>query len=69
MVILFGAHAGKELKDIPSSYLKWMVENMDPEPLPRLRRGMTVEQISEMRDTNKSLISEAEDILLNREQT
>jgi uncharacterized protein (DUF3820 family) len=65
----FGKHKGVEIKDIPSDYLQWIVEGLDPEPLPRLKRGLTIEKIKKMREENKDLISEAENELLNREQT
>ena len=55
----FGKHKGEEIKDIPSDYLQWIVEGLDPEPLPRLRRGLTLEGGNKMRDESKELISEA----------
>lgn len=69
MKVRFGKHKGEEIKDIPSDYLQWIVEGLDPEPLPRLRRGLSIEEIASMREENKDLISEAENELLNREQT
>jgi len=65
----FGKHKGVEISEIPSDYLQWIVEGLDPEPLPRLKRGLSIEHIKKMRDENKDLISEAENELLNREQT
>jgi uncharacterized protein (DUF3820 family) len=69
MKILFGKYRGREIEDVPSDYLVWLVENMDPEPLPKSKHGKTVEQVERMRELNKDLISAAEDELLNREQT
>ena len=69
MIIRFGKYKGREIKDLPSDYLLFIAEKLDPEPLPRLRRGLSLEQIRQMRSENKDLISAAEDELLNREQT
>ena len=69
MPIGFGKHEGKEITEIPSDYLQFIVEKMDPEPLPGMKRGKTIEEIGAVRERLKDLISAAEDELLNREQT
>ncbi len=29
MILDFGKHKGKDIEDVPSSYLRWMCENLD----------------------------------------
>jgi len=71
----FGKHKGKELSDIPSGYLKWAVETIDPMPEPKYRfkedgiTPLTDEEVQHMKDNMKNFLSAAEDELLNREQT
>lgn len=69
MKIWFGKHDDKEIVQIPSDYLQFIVEQMDAEPLPAVKRGKTLEEVALLREQMKDLISEAEDELLNREQT
>lgn len=33
MEMPFGKHKGEEIEDLPSSYLKWLAENMDNEDI------------------------------------
>lgn len=33
MQMPFGKHKGKEIKDLPSSYLKWLAENCEDEKI------------------------------------
>jgi hypothetical protein len=33
MLITFGKHTGKEIDDVPSSYLDWIVNNHDDDEL------------------------------------
>ena len=71
----FGKHKGKPLSDIPSGYLKWCVENIDPVPLPKYRfqedgvTPLTREEVTVMEGSMRNFLSDAEDELLNREQT
>lgn len=70
----FGKHSGKELCDVPSGYLKWMVENMDAVPQPKYRfkqdgvTPLTADEVEAMTERMKNFLSAAEDELLNREQ-
>jgi hypothetical protein len=74
VVCHFGKHEGKDLADIPSGYLRWCVENIEPEPLPKYRfhedkTPWTVEEVKEATEKMRDFLSAAEDELLNREQT
>ena len=66
-VFWFGKHKGKDLSEAPGGYLKWMVENFDPVPLPRDTRGLPIEEVKAMEDRMRSFISAAEDELERRE--
>ena len=68
-VFWFGKHDKKELSEVPSGYLRWMVDNFDPKPLPKDTRGMTFEEVKAMEDRMRTFLSTAEDELLNRDQT
>ncbi len=66
--IWFGKHEGKKLSEIPGGYLRWMVNKMDPSPLPIDRQGKTVEEVKKMTDRMRDFIFAAEDELHEREQ-
>lgn len=57
--IWFGRHKGKELREIPSGYLRWMVENFDPKPVRKDTRGLTRKEIQAMEDRMRNLIRSA----------
>jgi len=38
MEMPFGKHKGEEIEDLPSSYIKWLTENMEDEEI-RLEAG------------------------------
>lgn len=65
----FGKHKDKELSEVPSGYLRWMIDNFDPVPLPKDTKGMSVEEVRAMEDRMRTFLSTAEDELLNRDQT
>ena len=70
----FGTHKGKELSEIPSGYLRWAVEKIDPVPLPKYRfdddgKPLTVEQVKKMEADMREFLSAAKDELLNRDPT
>ena len=44
----FGKHKGVELTEIPTGYLRWMVDNFDPKPLPKDTKGMSMEEVTAM---------------------
>lgn len=53
MILTFGKHRGKELKDVPSDYLQWLMEELEDnekfnERNPELYEG--VEEEIEIRD-------------------
>ena len=66
-VAWFGKHKGKELSEIPGGYLKWMVENFDPVPLPKDTKGMTKEEAQAMEDRMRFFLKAAQDELDRRE--
>ena len=68
-VFWFGKYKDKDLSEAPSGYLRWMVDNFDPVPLPKDTRGMSLEEISTMEQRMRTFLSTAEDELLNRDQT
>lgn len=71
----FGKHKGLALRDIPSGYLKWCVENISPAPAPKYRfkeDGVTPlsdEELERMEVNMRNFLSSAEDELLNRDPT
>lgn len=70
----FGKHKGQEISEIPSGYLRWVVNKMDPVLLPQYRfkedgvTPLTIEEVKEREVNNRAFISAAEDELLNREE-
>ena len=71
----FGKHKGQELSEIPSGYLRFCVEKIDPVPLPKYRfkedgiTPLSIEEVNNMEEKMRSFLSAAEDELLNRDQT
>lgn len=65
-VFWFGKHEGKDLSEAPSGYLRWMVENFDPVPLPKDTQGMSVEEVKGMEDRMRSFLSAAGDEIESR---
>ncbi len=71
----FGKHKDKPLSEIPSGYLRWCVEKIDPVPLPQYRfkedgvTPLSVEEVKLMEENMRAFISAAEDEILNRDQT
>lgn len=59
-VVWFGKHKGKDLTEIPGGYLRWMVENFDPKPLPKDTRGLTQEEIDAVEARMVAFLKEAE---------
>lgn len=67
MELTFGAHKGKDLREVPVEYLRWMVETMDPTPHPPKGTYYTPELMKLYREKNMEMISGAEDELERRE--
>lgn len=63
----FGKHQGKDISEVPSGYLRWAVENIDPNPLPRDRVGKSVEEVEAMVERMKGWIELARNELEERE--
>jgi len=68
-VFWFGKHEGRDLKETPGGYLRWMVAKLDPTPRPEDAEGKTPEEIKAMTERMRNFISEAEDELAAREET
>jgi len=73
MICHFGKHEGERMGDIPSGYLKWAVENIDPVPLPKYRLNedgskKTIEEVKQMEEDMRSFLSAAEDELKRRSE-
>lgn len=73
-VAWFGKHKGKDLTEIPTGYLVWMVENMDPGLPPKYRfhededrTPMTDEEVKEREDRMRTFMSAAEDEIERRQ--
>ena len=64
--IWFGKNIGKDLADIPSGYLLWMVENFDPIPFWKDTRGKTADEIQVMEDRTRDLLCAAVVELIER---
>jgi len=68
-VFWFGKHEGKMLSEAPAGYLRWMVENFDPVPLPKDTRGLTIEEVKAMEDRMRDFLRAAEDELKQRDES
>jgi hypothetical protein len=71
-VAWFGKHKGKDLTEIPTGYLVWMVENMDP-ALPAKyqfhedKTPMTADEVQAAEDRMRDFMSAAEDEIERRQ--
>lgn len=65
-VFWFGKHKDKDLSEAPAGYLRWMVENFDPVPLPKDTQGMSIEEVKAMEDRMRNFLSAAEDEIKER---
>ncbi len=68
IVCHFGKHEGVRMGEIPTGYLRWAVEKIDPVPLPEHRKNengtpKTSEAIKEMEEDMRNFLSAAEDEL------
>lgn len=64
--IWFGTHEGKELSEIPSGYLQWMVDEWDPVPFWKHTRGKSADEVKAMEDRMRNLIRAAAAELVDR---
>ena len=67
----FGKNAGKEIRDVSTGYLKWMVEKIDPVPLPKYQFNedgthMTLEQVEALTERFRCIIDAASEELAER---
>ncbi len=67
----FGMHEGKEVSEVSSGYLRWMVNKMDPAPLPKYQyhddgTPMTVEEVKALTERYRNIIDAASDELAER---
>jgi hypothetical protein len=60
---------GKDLTEVPGGYLRWMVDNFDPVPLPKDTKGMGVEEVKAMEDRMRTFLFAAEDELHTRDES
>ena len=72
LICHFGKHEGENLVDIPSGYLKWAIKNIDPVPLPKYRKDvdgnpLSDEEVKEMESNMRIFLSEAQDELDRRD--
>lgn len=70
-VVWFGKNKGKEIAEISSGYLRWMVEKMDPVPIPKYQfhedgRPMTREEVEALTERYRNIIDAASDELVER---
>jgi hypothetical protein len=70
----FGKHKNKELSEIPSGYLKWCVEKLDPASDPKYEFTadgvpLSAEEVDSKQRKMRNFLAEAKDELVNREQT
>lgn len=73
LVCHFGKHNGKPLSEIPTGYLRWCVENIDPVPLMQYRKNedgsmKTIEEIKKMEDDMRKFLHAAELAIAEREE-
>ena len=64
--IWFGKHEGKELREIPSGYLQWMIDEWDPVPFWKDTRGKSADEVDAMEDRMRSLLRAAGEELVER---
>lgn len=68
-VFWFGKHKDKDISEVPAGYLRWMVQNFDPVPLPKDTKGMSVDEVKAMEDRMRDFLSAAEDEVNSREES
>lgn len=66
MEIWFGKHEGKQVSEIPTGYLRWLVEEFDPSPHPRELRGAPRGFDKHLMEQKRDLVAAAEDELIER---
>jgi len=64
MKIWFGEHKGKDVSDLPDSYLRWLTHEASP---PRPRNDADFAEKKELREKWMDLLCEAEEEISERE--
>jgi hypothetical protein len=57
----FGKHKGEDIEDIPSDYLRWVLEKVDP---PQATGNVQIDK--DRREAHLDLVSEIEDEMASR---
>ena len=65
----FGKHKGKELTEIPSGYLEWMVQNFDPVPIWKDVVGKSAEEAQALEDRMHNFLLAASKELTKRDES
>lgn len=75
LICHFGKHEGERMGEIPSGYLRWVVEKItDPRPLPRYQKNddgsqKTVEEVNQMEADMRNFVEEAKRELKRRDDS
>lgn len=65
----FGTHKGKELSEIPSGYLRWLIENMDPVPFWKDVVGKSAEEAQALEDRMRNFLLAASKELTKQDES
>jgi uncharacterized protein (DUF3820 family) len=68
-IFWFGKYKDKDLSEVPRGYLRWMVDNFDPVPLPKDTRGLSLEEVTAMENRMRDFLKTAESVLSERDES